>query len=131
MVATLPVRGWGPRGPGIRAAVTSRAFSPAPGVLVLEPPSELDLPTAADLRRRFDEVVDAVANPTVVVPLGAVRFLGSAGVAVLLDIRAAAIARGGRLALVAPSPPAARVIGLLGLGRELRVYRTIDDAVAA
>lgn len=113
----------------MRSSLAVATAVPAPGVLLLTPVGELDLQTAAQLRAVFDREVDAVPCPRVVVDLAGVGFLGSAGVAVLLDLADAARARGGRIALAAPSAPARRVLGLLRLERELPVSATLEEAL--
>lgn len=113
----------------MRRALAVTTAVPVPGVLLLTPVGELDLPTAGDLRAVYDREVDAVPCPRVVVDLAGVEFLGSAGVAVLLDLGDAARGRGGRIVLAAPSAAARRVLGLLRLERELPVCGTVEEAV--
>jgi len=109
-----------------------RASAPAPGVLVLAPDGALDLPTAANLRRSFDrEIGSGGVRDRVVVDLAQVAFLGSAGVAVLLDIAETVAGWGGRLSLTSPSPAARRVLGLLRLERELPVHDSLQEALGA
>ncbi len=115
----------------MRKAFAVTTAVPVPGVLVLTPVGELDLQTAGELRKVYDREVDAVPCPRVVVDLAGVEFLGSAGVAVLLDLGDAARARGGRIVLAAPSAAARRVLGLLRLERVLPVRDTLDETIGA
>jgi anti-anti-sigma factor len=73
---------------------------------------DLDLSTAEVLQAEIAPVVGLATR--VVVDASDLAFLDLAGVDALLAARAALAARGGELALAAPSSPAARLLGLLG-----------------
>lgn len=81
--------------------------------LTVRPTGELDAHTAPVLRRRLTELLEA--GDDVVVDLSAVTLLGAAGGRVILDTQRRWHGCGGRLHLVRPSAPVARVLRLLGV----------------
>lgn len=66
-----------------------------------------------------------------VIDLSGLRFMDSAGVHVLVDVRATLLDRGGELLLVAPQPVVARVMSLVGADQLIPVYADLDAALAS
>jgi len=107
-----------------------RSVLPNRGGAILDAVGELDVADVAHLRKA---IVDAFTqgHHCVLVDLSKVSFIDSTAVTVLLEEHRAAAARGEHLGLVAPGEQVRRVLALLGLDRVLRVYDSLDDAVAA
>ena len=86
------------------------------GGTVLTVTGEIDLRTAPDLRTHIDRVLDG-GTTRLVVDLGAVDFLDSTGLSVLVGAHKRLARSGGRL-VVANSPDiVARVLSITGLDR--------------
>jgi len=98
-----------------------------PSVAVVRPVGDVDTATAAPLRAVIGEQVAAGAVH-VVLDLSAVDFMGSAGLALLIAEREAAIARSGELRLAGVPRTAGRALSLTGL---TELFDTYPDAEAA
>lgn len=102
---------------------------PSPAVAVVRPVGDVDTTTAAPLRTAIGEQVAAGAVH-VVLDLSAVEFLGSAGLALLIAEREAAIAREGELRLAGVPRTAGRALSLTGLTELFETYPDADAAAA-
>ena len=100
---------------------------PTPTVAVLRVSGDVDSSTVDRVRSALDAAVAAGAVD-VVLDLAPVAFLGSAGLAMLVEQRTAATTRGGRLRLAGPSRAVLRPLGLTGL---LELFDVRDDAATA
>ena len=96
--------------------------------VIVEVSGEVDLATAPQLQRSFDQALREEPAP-VVVDLNGVTFLGSIGLSLL--IRAHGQAGPGRLRVVAQTPAARRTIELTALGQVLSMFPTVPDALRA
>ncbi len=97
-----------------------------PAVRVLHVVGELDTLTAPLLALRLAEQQSAV--PKLVVDLSEVSFLGSAGLAALVEAKEAADQNGGRLLVVPGSRIAKRALEATGL---LSLFTVADDVPEA
>jgi anti-sigma B factor antagonist len=96
--------------------------------VVLAVVGEIDLANASHLGAVFEHVQQD--EPAVlVVDLGEVSFLGSAGLRVLVEARANA--GDGDLRVAAPSTAARRAIEATALDRLLPLFSSVDDALEA
>jgi len=114
--------------PAQRAAPGSlrvQVFWPMPGIAVLKVSGDVDLATAAPLNRALAEVT-AHRPRVAVVDLSGVGFLGSAGLAALVDASERADVR-----VVAPSRQTARPLSVTGLDQCVPVYASRDEALSA
>lgn len=99
--------------------------------LVLGVAGELDTLTAPRLRVAVVEALDEAAGAPVVLDLTEVTFLGSSGLAALVDAVSQARERGGSLRIVVDNArPVIRPIELTGLDDVLALYDTVDQALA-
>lgn len=89
------------------------------GRIVVAVRGECDVLTAPLLRDRLLELAGQSART--VVDLSGLEFLDCAGLRALLVGRRLAELLGGALVIAAPSPPAARVLQLTGLDRDLAI----------
>ncbi|HVV18003.1 MAG TPA: STAS domain-containing protein [Pseudonocardiaceae bacterium] len=96
---------------------------------VLTVRGEVDMVTAPALEKEVDAALRE-APALLVVDLTAVRFLSSAGLAVLVNAQARATPDI-VLRVVANSPETLRVLELTGLDRTLAVHASLDDALTA
>lgn len=94
---------------------------------VLTVRGEVDMVTAPALAQEVGAALRE-APALLVVDLTAVRFLSSAGLAVLVDAQARATS-GTVFRVVANSPGTLRVLELTGLDRTLAVHASLDDAL--
>jgi anti-anti-sigma factor len=103
-------------------------------VSVLTVSGEIDLVSGPLLRTALDEVIDtpdSSALTGVVLDLSAVTFLGSAGLAVLVDAHEHATQRGIALKIVidGPGSPVARAFQAAAIHEHLDVHRSVGDAL--
>ncbi|MFC0434168.1 STAS domain-containing protein [Kutzneria buriramensis] len=102
---------------------------PTPGVVVATVSGEVDMLTAPSLRTVLaDEIADC---RVLVLDLAGVSFLGSAGLAVLVETSHEARRRQVELRLVAAGRSVRRPLEITGLDEVLTTFPTRDDAVGA
>lgn len=101
----------------------------APEVVVVSPVGDVDSATSGPLHDAIGEQVAAGARH-VVLDLTGVAFLGSAGLALLIAEREAAIERGGVLRLANVPRVAGRALSLTGLTELFDTYPDADSAAA-
>jgi anti-anti-sigma factor len=88
----------------------------------------------ANTRQPLRDLLEPEAKKDVrrlIIDLSGVRFIDSAGVHALVDVRAILHDRDGELVLVAPQPVVARVMSLAGADHLIPVYADLDTALAA
>jgi anti-sigma B factor antagonist len=100
-----------------------------PDTVVLEVAGEVDMVTAPQLADAL-AVQLARSVRVVVVELGRVSFLGSSGLAVLVNAFRS-LDPGKTLLIVAPHRAAYRAFALTGLAEQLPLYRSFGDALAS
>jgi anti-sigma B factor antagonist len=100
------------------------------GRCVVEADGDLDMFDAPLLRGHLQRVLDS-GRHHIVVDLRCVDFLGSSGIAVLVEALKAARAQGGTLALVCNQPRIFLVLEVTGLLDRFRVYPSLDEALSA
>lgn len=103
--------------------------STEPGAVVLEVAGEVDMVTAPQLADALAVQLERDVR-VVVVELARVSFLGSSGLAVLVNA-VRSLDAGKALLIVAPHRAAYRAFALTGLADQLPVYRTFQDALAS
>lgn len=102
---------------------------PASGVVVATVSGELDMLTAPSLRATVTaELTDCAV---LVIDLAGVSFLGSAGLAVLVEASHEAERRQVELRVVATGRTVRRPLEITGLDEVLTTFPTRDDAVGA
>jgi anti-sigma B factor antagonist len=91
---------------------------------------ELDLATVPVLRERLDSVGEVSSSPSpLVVDLSAVSFIGSAGLALLVDLHNRCTEQGTPLAIVATGSVVPRAIQVTALDQVFTVHPTVDAAL--
>lgn len=103
--------------------------APAPGVVVLGVAGEIDMMTAPELTARVHAQFEAGPVKVLVVDLGAVTFLGSAGLAVLAEAHHVATEVGAVVRVVASTRTVLRPLQVTGLDQLLTVVADVDAAV--
>jgi anti-sigma B factor antagonist len=93
---------------------------------------ELDLATVPVLRDRLDTVGEVSDAPSpLVVDLSAVTFIGSAGLALLVDLHNKCTGRGTPMALVATGSVVPRAIQVTALDQVFAMHGSVEDAIGA
>ncbi|AHH99734.1 STAS domain-containing protein [Kutzneria viridogrisea] len=110
-------------------SITLAVREVSPEVAVISIGGEVDMLTAPELREAVDRAIDSCR--ALVLDLNAVTFLGSAGLAVLVETSHEANRRGVPLRLVASSRTVCRPLEVTGLTEVLSTYGSLDEAVAA
>lgn len=100
------------------------------GVAVVRMAGRLDLLTASAAKQRLAETVTA-GSPRLVVDLAEVAFVDSSGLGALIGGLKAARLGGGDLRIARPAEQARVILGLTTLDRVLKVYASVEEAVAA
>ncbi|MFI9814686.1 anti-sigma factor antagonist [Saccharothrix variisporea] len=99
------------------------------GVTVVAATGEIDMLTAPDLRA---DVLGRIGETdTLVLDMTGVSFLGSAGLAVLVEASQQAKRRGTAFRLVAVERAVTRPLAATGLGDVFSVYGSVEEAVSA
>ena len=93
------------------------------------PSGELDVATAAILRREFEVARDDAAARMIVMGLGQLTFIDSTGVGVLLQM-SAACAESDRLRVINASRTVERLIDLMGVRHRLPIMSTGSGPLA-
>jgi anti-anti-sigma factor len=99
------------------------------GITLAKLSGRLDLAGARSIDLPFTAHV-ATKSVRVVVDLSQVSFLASLGIRTLVVPAKAARARGGDLVLLNPQPKVMEVLMVSGLTAVLKVYTSLDEAVA-
>lgn len=110
--------------------ITITVHGPAPGQVVLEVGGEVDMLTSPQLRSTVLEHVDAGVELVVLV-LDRVSFLGTSGLAVLIEVREAAHAAGVELRLACTARRVLRPLAIAGLVPLFDIHDTLEQALAA
>ncbi|MFC5186497.1 STAS domain-containing protein [Actinomadura harenae] len=95
---------------------------------------EIDLRTADALRARLTEFAGpqgGSACADLVIDFGGVRFCDASGLGVLVAVRNALAARGGRVRLARVRPAQLRLLRVVGLDTLFPLHADVADAVAA
>jgi anti-sigma B factor antagonist len=102
------------------------------GTLVVAVVGEIDLDTAPALRAAVTDAIHRSAGEACVVDLTKVTFLGSAGLAALVEAASLAETRRKPLRIVIDSNrPVIRPIVVTGLDEVLELYHTVEEALRA
>ncbi|MFD1150022.1 STAS domain-containing protein [Saccharothrix hoggarensis] len=98
-------------------------------VTVVSVSGEVDMLTAPQLRADVLRHIDA--GTTVVLDMSGVSFLGSAGLAVLVEAAQQGKRRGAAFRVVAVERAVTRPLAATGLGEVFSVFESVDAALAA
>jgi anti-anti-sigma factor len=102
------------------------------GAVVVSVRGELDLATVPVLRERLDSLGDVATAPSrVVIDLTGVTFIGSAGLALLVEQHAKCAERNVVLVVVASGSVVPRAIQVTALDQVFAVHETVDAAIGA
>ena len=99
------------------------------GILVLRPVGRLNNDSSPDFQARLLAWVDS--NDAVVIDLGSVEYISSAGLRALMMASRRAHARGGRIAVAALSPLVKEVFTISRFDQVVQVFDTAADARGA
>lgn len=99
------------------------------GVVVLRTTGEVDVVTAPLLEDKLRELGTMCGNSVLIADLSDVRFLSSAGLAVLMRI-ADSLGDRSRFLVVATGPNTYRPMELTGLTEELEVFESVEAALS-
>lgn len=97
-------------------------------VPVVTAPEEIDITTAYALRAALASA--ARGHAAVVVDMTRTHACDTAGLLVLVRAHRRALAQGGELRLVIPSPDVRRLFTITGLDRVIRNFASLDEALA-
>ena len=100
---------------------------PDEGTLVVSVDGELDMLTAPDLRRAVIERLDS--SSTIVLALDGVDFLGTSGLAALIEMREHAQRNGVTLRLACTERRVLRPLSIAGLHHLFEIHDSVQDAV--
>lgn len=99
------------------------------GHVIATAAGEIDISTATRLRERLFEL--AASGSPLVVDLGQVSFIDSAGLSALVGTAKHAASHGGSLHVACDQPKIRKLFRLTGLDRRIPFARTLDDALEA
>ncbi|MFI6099691.1 STAS domain-containing protein [Lentzea sp. NPDC051213] len=114
--------------PRAEQTIELSASQPADGVTVLAVSGEVDMVSAPSLR---DAVMPGLSDgSTFVVDMTGVTFLGSAGLAVLVEAARLAQQQNAALKVVAKARAVTRPLEATGLGEVFNLHESVDSALA-
>ena len=112
--------------------ITLSSWRPAPNQIVIEVGGEVDMLTSPQLRAIVLEQFEPESGTELVVlGMDGVTFLGTSGLAVLIEVREAAHAAGVELRLACTARRVLRPLTIAGLVPLFDIHPTLDDALAA
>jgi anti-sigma B factor antagonist len=113
-------------------AITLRLNRPAPGQVVIEVGGEVDMLTSPQLRAAILEQLEGTPGvELVVLALDDVVFLGTSGLAVLIEVRDTAHRVGVELRLACTARRVLRPLAIAGLVPLFDIHPTIEEALVA
>ncbi|GGL55895.1 STAS domain-containing protein [Planomonospora parontospora] len=99
---------------------------------VLRLVGELDAYTAPVVRSRLDAALLDSEAPSLIIDLTPLKFMATAGISLMLKLRAEITARQGRLMLVLPPESLPRrLFEVTGLAHRFAIRETLEEGVAA
>jgi anti-sigma B factor antagonist len=120
------------RGGDVDDQITLAERTPAPGQVVIEVGGEVDMLTSPQLRSAVIEQFGTEAGvELVVLALDGVSFLGTSGLAVLIEVREAAHAAGVELRLACTARRVLRPLTIAGLVPLFDIHDTVEQALTA
>jgi len=120
------------RGGDVDDQITLGERTPAPGQVVIEVGGEVDMLTSPQLRSAVIEQFGTEAGvELVVLALDGVSFLGTSGLAVLIEVREAAHAAGVELRLACTARRVLRPLTIAGLVPLFDIHDSVEQALAA
>jgi anti-sigma B factor antagonist len=120
------------RGGDVDDQITLGERTPAPGQVVIEVGGEVDMLTSPQLRSAVIEQFGTEAGvELVVLALDGVSFLGTSGLAVLIEVREAAHAAGVELRLACTARRVLRPLTIAGLVPLFDIHDSVEQALTA
>lgn len=120
------------RGGDAEDQITLVSRRPVPNQIVIEVGGEVDMLTSPQLRAIvLEQFEPAAGTELVVLDVDGVTFLGTSGLAVLIEVREAAHAAGVELRLVCTARRVLRPLTIAGLVPLFDIHPTLDEALAA
>jgi anti-sigma B factor antagonist len=112
--------------------ITLSSRRPTPSQIVIEVGGEVDMLTSPQLRAVvLEQFEPSAGTELVVLGMDGVTFLGTSGLAVLIEVREAAHAAGVELRLVCTARRVLRPLTIAGLVPLFDIHPTLDEALAA
>jgi anti-sigma B factor antagonist len=118
------------RGGDVDDQITLSTSTPTPGHIVVEVGGEVDMLTSPQLRAAVLEQFEAAGVQAVILVLDGVTFLGTSGLAVLIEVREAAQTSNVALRLVCTARRVLRPLTIAGLVPLFDVHETVDGALS-
>jgi anti-sigma B factor antagonist len=120
------------RGTEVDDQITVSTRPAGPGQVVVEVGGEVDMLTSPQLRAAvMEQFAPSAGTELVVLALDGVTFLGTSGLAVLIEVREAAHAAGVELRLACTARRVLRPLTIAGLVPLFDIHETLDQALAA
>jgi anti-sigma B factor antagonist len=120
------------RGGDVDDQITLAAHNPSPGQTVIRVGGEVDMLTSPQLRNAVLERFESGSgDELIVLELDNVTFLGTSGLAVLIEVREAAHTAGVELRLACTARRVLRPLTIAGLIPLFDIHDTIEEALAA
>ena len=112
--------------------ITLSSRRPTPSQIVIEVGGEVDMLTSPQLRAVvLEQFEPASGTELVVLGMDGVTFLGTSGLAVLIEVREAAHSAGVELRLACTARRVLRPLTIAGLIPLFDIHPTLDEALAA
>lgn len=97
---------------------------------VIEFHGELDQSTLLDTEKQMNDFLEKFDRPRLIFDLANLRYTNSDGIAFMVAIHAKLAKRGSKLLLARVQPNVADIMGVIGLGKLIPTFKTIEEAIA-
>ncbi len=104
-------------------------FEKVKNCLVVYPEGEIDHHTSEKIRHEVDEQFKASLAKNIVFDFNNITFMDSSGIGMLIGRYKSAHMMGGKIAVTGVSSDLKRIFSLSGLGRIIKLFPNVDDAV--
>ena len=97
--------------------------------LVVYPIGEIDHHTAEKLRLAIDSRFEKLSAKNIIVDFKGVSFMDSSGIGMIIGRYKYAYSQGGKIVVAGVSDTMRKIFTLSGLGRIIKIYTTVEDAI--
>ncbi|MEA5084639.1 MAG: anti-sigma factor antagonist [Lachnospiraceae bacterium] len=97
--------------------------------LVVYPTGEIDHHSSEVLKKEIDRQCESTLSKNIIVDFGMVNFMDSSGIGMIIGRYKYTHLKGGKTVVTGVSDNLRKIFTLSGLGRIIKIYPTVEDAV--
>jgi anti-anti-sigma factor len=104
-------------------------FKKVKNCLIVYPTGEIDHHTSEVLKKEIDRHCESTMSKNIIVDFGNVNFMDSSGIGMIIGRYKYTHGKGGKTVVTGVSDNLRKIFTLSGLGRIIKIYPTVEDAV--